>query len=131
MLWAGYDHLARARAIAAYFVDRKDADGWAAGRLAPLLAGLQELVPWLKQWHNALDLESGLHMGEYFEQFVEDEARDLGLTLVDLKRWRPPAPIRKTAHPEGPPHDQRPRSAPRSDRHPRAGPDKRLRAQAL
>ena len=27
--WAGYDHLARAKAIAAYYIERKETDGWA------------------------------------------------------------------------------------------------------
>jgi hypothetical protein len=95
VLWAGYDHLARAKAIAAYFVDRKDTDGWDAPRLAPLLAGLLELVPWLRQWHNHLDPETGVHLGDYFAEFVEEEARSLGLTLAELCAWTPPAPVRR------------------------------------
>lgn len=95
VLWAGYDHLARAKAIAAWFVDRKDTDGWTAPRLTPLLAGLLELVPWLRQWHNSIDEETGLHMGDYFAEFVEDEARSLQLTIADLRAWTPPAPVRR------------------------------------
>jgi hypothetical protein len=52
VLWAGYNHLARAKAIAAWFVERREIDGWPAERLTPLLAGLLELVPWLMQWDN-------------------------------------------------------------------------------
>ncbi|TDH61147.1 BREX-2 system adenine-specific DNA-methyltransferase PglX [Dankookia rubra] len=95
VLWAGHDHLARAKAIAGWYVERKDVDGWAAPRLAPLLAGLLELVPWLRQWHNAIDPETGLRMGEYFAEFVGDEARSLGLTLAELRAWTPPAPTRR------------------------------------
>jgi hypothetical protein len=95
VLWAGYDHLARARAIAAWFVERKDTDGWTAPRLMPLLAGLLELVPWLRQWHNGRDPETGLHMGDYFSEFVEEEARSLGVSLADLRAWTPPAPVRR------------------------------------
>lgn len=95
VLWAGYDHLARAKAIAAWFVDRKDTDGWTAPRLTPLLAGLLKLVPWLRQWHNSIDEETGLHMGDYFAEFVEDEARSLQLTIADLRAWTPPAPVRR------------------------------------
>jgi hypothetical protein len=95
VLWAGYDHLTRAKAIAAWFVDRKDTDGWAAPRLIPLLAGLLELAPWLLQWHNDVDPETGIHMGDYFADFVEDEARSLGLTLAELRAWTPPAPVRR------------------------------------
>jgi hypothetical protein len=95
LIWAGYDHLARAQAIAAWYVERKDLDGWDAGRLTPLLAGLLELVPWLRQWHNDIDPGSGLRMGDYFSGFVEDEARDLGLTLENLRAWAPPVTMRR------------------------------------
>jgi hypothetical protein len=95
VLWAGYDHAARAKALADWYVDRKDTDGWAAPRLVPLLAGLLELVPWLLQWHNGVDAESGQRMGDYFAEFVDDEARELGLTLADLRAWAPPARTRR------------------------------------
>ena len=64
--WAGYNHLARALAIAAYYQERKDSDGWPAERLVPLLAGVIELVPWLLQWHNESDPDLGARMGDYF-----------------------------------------------------------------
>ena len=95
VLWAGHDHLARAKALAAWYVDRKDTDGWAAPRLTPLLAGLLELVPWLIQWHNDIDPGTGLRMGAYFAEFVDEEARGLGLTLADLRAWTPPTPVRR------------------------------------
>ena len=51
---------------AAWYVERKDTDGWPPERLKPLLAGLLELVPWLRQWHNDIDPETGLRMGDFF-----------------------------------------------------------------
>lgn len=96
VLWAGYDHLARAQALAALYVERKEQDGWPAERLVPMLAGLLELVPWLKQWHNDIDPDSGLRMGDYFEGYVEEEARGHGLTLAALRAWTPPAAPRRT-----------------------------------
>ena len=87
--WAGWDALKQATALAAYTLDMKENEGWAPPRLQPLLAGLQELVPWLKQWHNDYDPEHALRMGDYFESFVADEARTLGLTLADLRNWKP------------------------------------------
>lgn len=95
ILWAGYDHLARASAIAGWYVERRETDGWPAERLKPLLAGLLELVPWLRQWHNDIDPETGLRMGDYFLSYVEEQARELGLTLDDLRAWTPPAPTRR------------------------------------
>jgi hypothetical protein len=95
VLWAGHDHLARARAIAAWYVERKDTDGWPKERLAPLLAGLLELVPWLRQWHNEIDPPTGLRMGDFFMGYVEEQARELGLTFENLRAWTPPAPARR------------------------------------
>ncbi|MBK6942987.1 MAG: BREX-2 system adenine-specific DNA-methyltransferase PglX [Planctomycetes bacterium] len=89
--WAGYDHLQQARALAECMLSRKDHDGWTKERLQPLLLGVHELVPWLKQWHNAVDPHYGMGMGTYFEQFVREEARALGLTVDALKAWVPPA----------------------------------------
>jgi hypothetical protein len=89
--WAGWDALQQARARAAYYVDMKDAEGWSAPRLQPLLVGLMELLPWIGQWHNDHDPATGLRMGDYFASFLDEETRALGLTLDDLRRWAPPA----------------------------------------
>ena len=88
--WAGWDALQQAQALAAYFIDMKESEGWRADRLAPLLAGLLELLPWLRQWHNEVDPGTSLRMGDYFAQFLDEETRALGLTLDDLRRWSPP-----------------------------------------
>jgi hypothetical protein len=89
--WAGWDHLRQAKALAAYYVRMKDQEGWARERLQPLLAGLLELIPWLKQWHNDLDPAYGIGMGDYFAGFVDEETRALGFTLDDVRAWQPPA----------------------------------------
>ena len=90
--WAGYDHLQLARAISTYFVDIQERLGGRADpRLIPLLAGLLELLPWLKQWHNEPDAAfDGLRMGDYFEGFISEEARQLGKTVPEIKAWEPP-----------------------------------------
>ncbi|MEB3288492.1 MAG: BREX-2 system adenine-specific DNA-methyltransferase PglX, partial [Leptolyngbya sp.] len=89
--WAGYDHLQLALALSAYFVYiKEDIGGSDDPRLIPLLAGLIELLPWLKQWHNDLDPAYGLKMGDYLENFVDDEARQLGQTPEAISAWEPP-----------------------------------------
>ena len=88
--WAGWDHLQQAMALASYFIDMKEREGWSPERLQPLLAGLLELVPWLKQWHNEMNPDFGARMGDYYESFVNDEARALQFTLDDLRTWQPP-----------------------------------------
>lgn len=89
--WAGWDYLQQAKALAEYYVRMKEQEGWPPGRLRPLLAGLLELLPWLKQWHNELDPAYGIGMGDYFVGFLDEEARALGFTLEDLRAWQPPA----------------------------------------
>ena len=87
--WAGWDHLQQATALAAYYLEMKESEGWEAARLQPLLAGLLELVPWLEQWHNEVDPVYGERMGAYYKGFVSEEARAHGFTLDDLHAWKP------------------------------------------
>jgi hypothetical protein len=93
--WAGHNHLKRALATAAYYQERKDNDGWPAERLIPLLAGVIELAPWLLQWHNEYDPDLGARMGDYFVDFVQTEARVLGMTEAAVAAWAPPAAPRR------------------------------------
>ena len=86
--WAGYDHLQLARAISAYYVDvQEHLGGRDDPRLISLLACLIELLPWLKQWHNEIDPEFGVPMGDYFDGFIQEEARQLGKTVPEIKAW--------------------------------------------
>jgi hypothetical protein len=87
--WAGWDALQQAQALSAHFIEMKETEGWPAERLVALLAGLLELLPWLRQWHNDLDPSTRLRMGDYFAQFLDEEARGLGVTLDDLRSWVP------------------------------------------
>jgi hypothetical protein len=76
-------------AVATYYLDVQEREGWDAARLTPLLAGIQELLPWILQWHNDYDPSSGQRMGDYFQDFLAEEARARGLTLDALRGWRP------------------------------------------
>ncbi len=87
--WAGWNQLQQATALAAYYLEMKENEGWEPARLQPLLAGLLELVPWLEQWHNDVDPAYGERMGTYYRGFVNEEARALGFTLDDLRAWKP------------------------------------------
>jgi hypothetical protein len=87
--WAAWNHLERAQALAALYQERVR-DAWPKERLAPLLAGILELVTWLKQWHNAPHPSfDGERMGDVYEGFVDTQSRRHGLTLDDLRNWRP------------------------------------------
>lgn len=89
--WAGWNPLQLAGAIAAWYLDAKEQQGWQAERLQPLLAALLELLPWLKQWHNAPDAVHGERLGDTYAAFVDDELRALGLTAAEVRAWRPVA----------------------------------------
>jgi hypothetical protein len=88
--WAGWNHLQRAQALAQLYTKRKDEEAWGKERLTPMLAGLLELIPWVKQWHNEPSDEfAGLRLGDYFADFLDAQCRELGLTRDDLLAWRP------------------------------------------
>jgi hypothetical protein len=88
--WAGWDHLQQARALAAWYTELVEQEGWVVERLTPLLAGIAELIPWLKQWHNDIDPDYHERMGDFFEIFLQGQLQQCGLTREDLKRWTPP-----------------------------------------
>ena len=56
----------------------------------PLLAALLELLPCVRQYHNAPDTEFDGRMGDHFEAFIDDEARALALTRDAIRNWTPP-----------------------------------------
>ena len=89
--WAGLNHLQRAQAIAVWYIDRKEQDGWDAEQLKPMLVALDELIPWLKQWHNEIDPEYGERLGDYYEGFLLEELRQLQLSRDELLIWEPSA----------------------------------------
>jgi hypothetical protein len=85
--WAGYDHLQLARAVAERYEVAKEHEG---RKLVPLLASIGHLVPWLKQWHNDLDPAYGTRMGDYFEGYLAEEAKALGMSVEQVMAWQPP-----------------------------------------
>lgn len=95
--WAGWDHLQQAQALAWLIGSRQSTDGWGADELEPLLAGLAELVPWLKQWHNDVDEATGERLGDFYDAFVTSRCAQLGLDRSQLAEWRPPAKNKKKA----------------------------------
>ncbi len=57
--WAGWNHRHQAEALVNLLNDRLNDDGWHKedSRFVPLLAGLAEVMPWVKQWHDEYDEE--------------------------------------------------------------------------
>ncbi|HEX6373916.1 MAG TPA: BREX-2 system adenine-specific DNA-methyltransferase PglX [Longimicrobium sp.] len=89
--WAGWNHLEQAQALASWINHGVEYEAWSPERLTPLLAGIAELVPWLKQWHNEPTPEFG-PLGDFFDTtYLDDQLHRHGLTRADLQAWTPPA----------------------------------------
>jgi len=96
--WAGWNHLQQAQALAAFYLQARTQEGWSAEKLAPLLAGLADLIPWLLQWHNDLDRDYDLRMGDYYQGFLSEELRALDLPRSELDKWAPGPAASPAAH---------------------------------
>ena len=70
-------------------------------RLKPILAGVLDLKPWLIQWHNALDTETGERLGQYFAQFAESQCQELGFSPEEVHAWRPNSTASRGGEPAG------------------------------
>ncbi|WBB51814.1 BREX-2 system adenine-specific DNA-methyltransferase PglX [Verrucosispora sp. WMMA2044] len=88
--WAGWDHAQQALALNAVIADR-EAEGWADDKLVPLVAGLAELQPWVRQWHDETDPTYQLNLADYLEEQLRGRAHQVGMTVEQLGAWRPPA----------------------------------------
>jgi len=96
LLWAGYDAKARALALTGYLYEMLQREGADAARLTPALAGLDELLPWVHQWHAEVDDDLGMSTGEYLQGLLDAQLAQHGLTLAAVRAWQPPAPVRRT-----------------------------------
>ncbi|MFC0003622.1 BREX-2 system adenine-specific DNA-methyltransferase PglX [Micromonospora siamensis] len=92
--WAGWDHREQAQALATLIVAREQEDGWAADRLLPLVAGLREILPWVRQWYGEFDPEWGASPADIYAGFLAETTNRLHLTDDALTSWRPPKATR-------------------------------------
>ncbi|MER6829477.1 BREX-2 system adenine-specific DNA-methyltransferase PglX [Streptosporangium sp. NPDC000563] len=97
--WAGWDHKEQAQALATVIVDREQNHGWDADRLTPLLAGLREVLPWVRQWHDEFDYVYGASPADIYEGFLSQTRDRLHLGDNDLTTWRPPKTTRPRKQP--------------------------------
>jgi hypothetical protein len=87
--WAGWDHRKQAHALMTLIEERTSRDGWSADLLMPLIAGLAEVMPWVRQWHGEVDPAFGMSPADAYAAYLEDQRRRHGLTADDLRAWRP------------------------------------------
>ena len=76
---------------------RKDEDGFGRAQLLPMLAAIDELLPWLKQWHNDLDAQFELRMGDYVEGWLAEELQELDISRDELLKWTAPVVKKRAA----------------------------------
>lgn len=86
--WAGWNDLDKGLAVFSTFADRADEDA-DTETLAGILAGLVEVLPWVKQWHNDLDPQFNLKMGDYLEAQLVEAARSLSIPVEDIPAHAP------------------------------------------
>lgn len=85
--WAGWDHAEQGIALVSLYDDRKDDTDPA--QLVPLVAGLAELMPWIRQWHSGMDAHSGIDWADYLGGQLTSLAERSDVAIADLSAWRP------------------------------------------
>ncbi|MEU2206431.1 BREX-2 system adenine-specific DNA-methyltransferase PglX [Streptomyces hygroscopicus] len=79
--WSGWNETDRVHVLLDLVSELIRRPGWTVYQLTPLLAGIQELLPWVRQWE-AQDAEE-------FEHRLEDLRTSYGLSRHDVAAWRP------------------------------------------
>ncbi|MEV4078772.1 BREX-2 system adenine-specific DNA-methyltransferase PglX [Nonomuraea fuscirosea] len=92
--WAGWDHREQAHALMILIEERGTHDLWDTHQLTPLIAGLRELMPWVKQWHTEIDPDFGDSWANAYTSYLEAQQLKHNLTDDDLLAWRPVATTR-------------------------------------
>jgi hypothetical protein len=91
--WAGWDHREQAYALIATIEERTGTDGWEGPDLIPLVAGLVEVMPWVRQWHHERD-KDGRSPADEYDVYLAAQREKYALTDEILASWSPPAATR-------------------------------------
>ncbi|WP_051572994.1 BREX-2 system adenine-specific DNA-methyltransferase PglX [Streptomyces sp. PRh5] len=87
--WSGWNETDRIHVLLDLASELTQRPDWTVYQLTPLLTGVQELLPWVRQWeaHN----ESGPNSGhaEAFQNRLDDLRTTYGLSRHDVAAWRP------------------------------------------
>jgi hypothetical protein len=59
-----------------------------------LLAGLLEVSPWVRQWHNDLDAAYGTSPADAYDTYLTAQRESRNLTEESHFTWLPPNPTR-------------------------------------
>lgn len=93
--WAGCNPAQRVRAVAGAFLHAEQSSGVDAVHLIPLLTAIHEELPWVLQWHNAMDPDQDVRPGDYFRNWLGEQLNRHGWTAETLDSWRPVATARR------------------------------------
>jgi hypothetical protein len=89
--WAGWDQYQQAQALVG-LIDTLAEAGATGERLAPLLQGLAELLPWIKQW---FDSHLGFDdLGDTYRAVWQERVEKAGLTVEAVTAWTLPKATR-------------------------------------
>lgn len=94
LAWAGFDHAQLAQALATLLFQRQTNDGWGGEQLVPLIAALDEVLPWVEQWHPEVAPGLGQPLGEFYRGQLDQALASIGATIDTVREWAPPAPTR-------------------------------------
>lgn len=97
--WAGWNPAQRVRALAGAWIDGEERSGADPAQLLPLLIALDEELPWVLQWHNAIDPETDVRPGDYFRDWLAQQLNRHHWTRQTLAEWQPPAAARRGRRP--------------------------------
>ena len=79
--WAGWDHREQALALYGLIEERQNVDGWGTDKVKPLIDGLAEVMPWVRQWHNEVDPNFGQSIADILDTYLASQRERHGITL--------------------------------------------------
>jgi hypothetical protein len=94
LAWAGFDYAQLAQALATLLHQRQMTDGWGGDQLITLVAALDEVVPWVQQWHPELDPGINQSLGSFYLGQIDQALAVSGASRDALTQWRPAAATR-------------------------------------
>jgi hypothetical protein len=86
--WAGWNHAQQGVALATIYTQR-ESEGTALAELVPVVAGIAEVLPWVKQWHSGIDPVFNIDLAEYLSAQLAEKSAAVGVPITDLAHWRP------------------------------------------
>lgn len=94
LAWAGFDHAQLAQALATLLFQRQTVDGWSGEQLIPLIAALDEVLPWVEQWHPEVAPGLGQPLAAFYQGQIDQVLASIGATAETVAAWAPPASTR-------------------------------------